>query len=210
MDIYLINFNNLSDTDEFSSKIKRNKFHHKMSRVILKSILKSIYNIDADIQDSNGKPYIKDNSIYFSISHSEHLLGISFDKSPIGFDIEFMRKRNYKDILKYIGYKNINNNISKEDFFKLWTKYEAEYKSGIKNSEISWFKYRNYICSVSSTQNNLPKIYEIEIPRNNINDKELISLKLVNDSAKNENDVVIQEINIASSDLLSPPTLNIE
>lgn len=207
MDIFLINFQNLEKV--INSKIQKSKFHHRVSRILLSSILSDIYKINSDILEENRKPYIKDNPIYFSISHSMNVIGIAVSHAIIGLDIEYKKKRNYKAILKYMGYNNIEN-ITENDFFKIWTKYEAEYKSGLKNSNIKYFSYKNYICSLSSTQSNLPTIYEIMIPINKINESELTNLKFVKDNAKNENEVVIHEIKMASSEFLSPPDLNIE
>ena len=54
------------------------------------------------------------------------------------------------------------------------------------------------------------KIYEVEIPKNKTNPNELINLKQVNDSNKNDNAVEINEINTASLEFLSPLALKIE
>ena len=200
MDIYIIEFN--KDNNKDFKNIPK-----KYSRVILKFLLNKIYNNDDEILENNGKPYVK-SDLYFSISHSNNILVIAFDKAEIGIDIEYLKPRNYKKILNYMGAK-CENEISQEEFYKIWTIYEAEYKSNMKQNIMS-FKYQNYICSVSSLNKNKPVIYEVKIPQNKISEIELMNLKLVKDNAKNENSVVAQEINIASSDFLPLPTLKIE
>lgn len=209
MDIYFISLKDIINT--FGKTELRNKygnFHHHYSRIVLKFLLSKIYNIKSDILEENKRPYIKDNPIFFSISHSENILGIAFDKKMLGLDVEYIKERDYKGVLNYYGI-NAPDNISQDEFFQIWTVYEAEYKSKLKNN-IKTFKYGNYMCSLSSENNILPRMYEVTIPTNKIKDNELINLNVVNESAKDENAIVIQEINIPSSDFLSPSDLKIE
>jgi len=159
MDIYFINLNLSQDIIE--NKIILNKVHHKMSRLFLKYILETGYNIHSpEILIKNKKPYLEDNLIYFSISHSNSVIGIAFDVSNIGFDIEYKKNRNIKSLLKHYGLEN--NNITEEEFYQMWTVYEAEYKSGEKINCIS-FNYKNYMCSISCKNQKIDKIFEIKV-----------------------------------------------
>lgn len=206
MDIYLIELNCFT---ELKDRAYLKQYQHKYAHLFLAFILKTIYGIESQILIAkNGKPYITNNPIYFSISHSQQIIALAISQKPIGIDIEFKKVRKYNELLNFLSVSNIKN-ITQEKFYQLWTMYEAEYKSQIKNNIFS-FSYGNYICSVSSECNIKPTIYEIKIPRNIIKEIELTNLKLVNDNAKKENEVVIKEINIASSDVLTPLTLNIE
>ena len=195
MDIFFIEFPTKKDT-------------LKSSRILLCYLLKNFYDKDLEILENNGKPYIND-ELNFSISHSQNVLSIAFDTSPIGIDIEFsLKNRKYDELLKQMGIETIEN-ITKEEFYKIWTIYEANFKSGV-NQENFCFKYKEYICSLSSRIKSIPVIYEVKIPINKTIESELMNLKLTKDNAQKENSVVIQEIVIASSELLSLPTLKIE
>ena len=192
----------------FIVEFQKKKETLKYSRVLLKYLLSNFYKKDSQILEDNGKPYI-DDELHFSISHSQNILVIAFDEYPIGIDIEYsLKDRKYNDLLKQMGCE-ATRDISKEEFYKIWTIYEADFKSSIHQENIC-FKYKDYICSLSSRTKSIPAIYEVKIPKNKIIESELINLKLTNDNAQKENSVVIQEIVIASSELLSLPTLKIE
>ena len=201
MDIFLINF----ETE--LNKLETSKFQKCVSKIFANKILKDFYKSDYKVLKKSNKPYIKNNPLYLSIAHSENLVAIAYDKDIIGFDVEFIKKRDYEKILKFFNLEA--ENVSQIEFYQIWTNYEASFKSCLK-VPCNNFIYKNYVCSLSSKNNTLPVIYEITIPKNKINDNELINLKLVKDSAKNENEVVIQEINIASLEFLPPETLKIE
>ncbi len=126
-------------------KIALSKLQHKLARKLLDYLLKVKFGIIDEVLVKNGKPYLKNNPIYFNISHSKYLIGILFDSEPVGLDIEYKRKRNYRAILDYL---NFNKDVSEEEFFQLWTVYEAEFKSGLKEDIIS-FDYENYSVSIS-------------------------------------------------------------
>lgn len=145
MDVFFIKLN----TENIEKK-ELEKFHHKSSRLYLSKILKDYYGIEDEIKEEGGRPYIENNPVYFSISHSNSLLGIACSKNKIGFDIEFKKEKDYKKISKRMNFEL--ENPAQEEFYKAWTKYEAELKSGFKN-KIKQFDYENYSCSVS---------YEIE------------------------------------------------
>ena len=55
----------------------------------------------------------------------------------------------------------MDNTLSEEEFYQWWTIYEAEYKSQIKDKILS-FKYKNYVCTISSRNKEIEKIYEID------------------------------------------------
>ena len=106
-----------------------------------------------------------------------------FDEYDCGVDIEFIKTRNHKKILEYF---NIDNNLSEEEFYQWWTVYEAEYKSQIKNGVLS-FKYKNYVCSISSNNKTIENIREIDFQDNKniefkdyVVDKYYLPLKIKN------------------------------
>ena len=103
------------------------------SHDLLKKILKEEYNIDSFtiIKNEFGKPYLKDNQLYFSISHDIDTCAIAISSSEIGIDLEYLNY-NEKVINKYFydAEKEImakSNNL-KYDFTKIWVKKEAYLK----------------------------------------------------------------------------------
>ena len=64
-----------------------------------------------------GKPYLKSNRAYFSISHSGNLVICAVSDVEIGADVQQIKKIREKTS-EYIG-------AEYENFFSLWTKKEA-------------------------------------------------------------------------------------
>jgi len=174
MDLF---FTKIDEIYNNTDRITISKIQHSLGRKLLDYLLKEKFNIFDNVIEENGKPCIKNNPIYFSISHSKYLIGILFDINPVGLDIEFKRKRNYKSILEYF---NFYNEISEEEFFQLWTSYEAEFKSGLKEKLIS-FNYENYAISISckKMQNKLLNLYLLKEQDNNFLVEKLETPKLL-------------------------------
>jgi len=162
MEIFFINLKNLSEYN--SDNIKLSKLQHKYSEFFSQKILNDFYKNNSIIVKEKNKPYVKNKSLFLSISHSKEILIIIFDINEVGIDIQYKKKIDYKNILKRF---KINNELSEENFFQLWTIYEAEYKSKI-NKNILSFKYENYICSISSENEIKPNLFEIIIKNNKI------------------------------------------
>ena len=156
MDIWFfnINFQNLPQRTELK------KIQHFYSEKFLEILLRDFYKNKAEILVKSGKKFLKNNSLYFSISHSHNLLAFAFDKAKIGIDVELLKNRNHSKILKYFGINQ--QNISPEEFYKIWTAYEAEYKSGT-NKNLKNFKYKNFICAISSENSGEPYVYESDV-----------------------------------------------
>lgn len=91
---------------------KINKNYENQKNKIIKSILKNEYNISnyEICYNVNGKPYIKNNKVFFNISNDNQYMLIVFSKYPIGVDIQFYKKlnENFKKIL------NINEKDDKK------------------------------------------------------------------------------------------------
>ena len=151
MQLFLINF------QKKINKIQNNKFQKEHSRFFVQYILKNFFNTDDTLKkEENGKPYLEKNSFKISISHSEDLVAILFDKNDCGVDVEKIKQRNYKKILSRF---NIEKNFSLNEFYQWWTIFEAEFKSKIKQKTIN-FEYKNFICGISSFDKYL-EVFEI-------------------------------------------------
>ena len=168
MDIYFVD---ISENYELE-KQKNSKLQHRVGREVLAYLLKNKYDVESEVLEDNGKPYVDGNSVYFSISHSDKLVGLAFSKSKIGLDIEKKKKRNYREILKH--FKIEDESITEDNFFQMWTVYEAEYKSCVKENLIS-FEYENYMVSVSFEGDENFNFYKL-----NFKDKNLSELKKPN------------------------------
>ena len=130
------------------------------SEDLLKKILKK-YHIEYDIfYNENGKPYIKNNPIYFNISHSGEYIVIVVSDKEIGVDIqEITVKDNVVDRVCTGSEKK--QPITPEYFTKLWVKKESYVKKlgiglsfGLQNVDTTIidtfdiYKVDNYYISV--------------------------------------------------------------
>ena len=203
-DDFLKNVDENSITKEFKSQ--KRCIEYSLGRFLVKFAAEKFYKINnAEIVIENKKPKFKHNPLNFSISHSKNIVAAVFDDDDTGLDIEEMKPRNLEKLSNYFG----RNFSDEKEFYRYWTGYEAQYKS--KKQELISFKFENYMCSVSfSGITTRLRMYELAIPTNNTVPNELINLKLVNESIKNENAVEIKEINTASFEFFPPHSLNIE
>jgi phosphopantetheinyl transferase len=81
---------------------------------------------DAEIlTDENGRPFVKGDPVFFSMSHSGNLLVIAVDDSPIGIDVEFMKKRDFARLSAWFFGEPIPG---RDDFYRHWTRFEAGLK----------------------------------------------------------------------------------
>ena len=169
MNIYFINIEKIiNKIGNDTLRQMYGNYHHHFSRIILKRILEENYNITSSISEDNGRPYIKDSKLDFSISHSKNIIAIGFndkDGAKIGLDIEFIKPREYSKVLKYYGINK--SDITKEEFFQIWTQYEAEFKrcggdfSKLKTRNIFSLKYNGYMAAISTDKNVQPILYEV-------------------------------------------------
>ena len=89
-----------------------------VSEILLKKLLLE-YNINYSLLNfsinNNGKPYIKDNRLFFNISHSNDYVAVAISNYEIGIDII---DKNNKDI-NYNIIKNIEELCKKEAYTKM-------------------------------------------------------------------------------------------
>ncbi len=108
---------------------------HLCGIYLIKYVAKRFYDVkNTEIEYQNRKPFFKSKEICFSISHSNNIVLAAFNNRNIGVDVEFMRPRDYKKIMK--RYDCMDENITKEGFYRFWTLHEAEIKlnSMVKSS----------------------------------------------------------------------------
>lgn len=104
---------------------------HLCGIFLTKYAAKHYYDVkNPEIEYQNRKPFFKSKEICFSISHSNNIVLAAFNNRNIGVDVEFMRPRDYQKIMK--RYDCMDENITKEGFYRFWTLHEAEIKLGSK------------------------------------------------------------------------------
>lgn len=103
------------------------------SQDFLSKILKENYNIDKYelIYNEYGKPFLKDNNLFFNISHDNNLVVIAISDKNIGIDIEYLTYNRFvlKKCFNEKEQHKINDKVNKEkEFTKIWVMKEAYVK----------------------------------------------------------------------------------
>ena len=94
------------------------------TKALLDKVLKKINMIDEIVYNEYGKPYLKSNKIYFSLSDSKEYTVCAISDKEIGVDIEKItyKKRVINKVCNSEEIKEIN---TPEDFTKIWVKKES-------------------------------------------------------------------------------------
>lgn len=103
------------------------------SQDFLSKILKENYNIDKYelIYNEYGKPFLKDNKLFFNISHDNNLVVIAISDKNIGIDIEYLTYNRFvlKKCFNEKEQHKVNDKVNKEkEFTKIWVMKEAYVK----------------------------------------------------------------------------------
>lgn len=117
-----------------------------------------------------GKPYIKDNNIYFNISHSYDYLIVCTSEYEVGIDIEKIRPVK-KELIDYIATENEKEYIYSEKaniekrVFEIYTLKEAYFKmlgTGLQDFKSVEFSIANnrVICKTKKIHSSL--YYDID------------------------------------------------
>ena len=105
--------------------------HYKNSDEALKRILSDFFAIkNAQIlRTENGKPYLADSSLFFSVSHTHDMLFIAFSSANVGLDAENLsRNVDFAPIVKKFTETEQKSIRSKKDFLKNFTAKESAVK----------------------------------------------------------------------------------
>ena len=123
-----------------------------------KCILREKYNIeDREIIFEDKKPFLKNKTKYFSLSHSSEKIALAFSDFDCGIDIEKVKPRDFESIAKRMNFEC--NNL--EDFYQAWTNYEASYKLGKEASNQFFCPIEEYVLTAVST--NPKEIFDLYI-----------------------------------------------
>lgn len=114
-----------------TDKLSRGKMLSVYGRALLGFMLWENYGIEGFSYDygKEGKPYLKNENIYFNISHSGKYVLCCTDKQEIGCDIEKVKEYNPKISKRFFTEKEnelLENSDFKEKLFtKMWTNKES-------------------------------------------------------------------------------------
>lgn len=116
----------------------------------------------------NGKPFLKNEKIFFSISHCSQGVGVAVDDFPIGLDIQ--EKGEYKERIAERFFAESENKKIKasadkdEAFTRLWTLKESVIKcEGKTLAEIGKFSFENYEKFFEKYEKKFSSLYEKNI-----------------------------------------------
>lgn len=124
------------NTRIFLSKLKQSI----KSDDYVKFILNKYFDIDISnifiSKSENGKPYIDDLGIHYSISHKKNYMVAVFSRKEVGIDIEIISDKNYMKIANRYFFEDEKSYIGNEKsdlqknirFLEVWTKKEAYIK----------------------------------------------------------------------------------
>ncbi len=162
MDIFYLDIDLFINSGIIQGKTKYEK-EHNAGLYIIEYASKNFFNIlNNEIEIVNKKPRFKYSDMHFSISHSHNIAAVCFDKNDTGFDIEFIKNRNWQKISERMNFNLQKNSI--EEFYKCWTRYEAEFKLQKKAKNTLTLIKGNYAISIAS-ENELeikPEFYYIK------------------------------------------------
>ena len=108
---------------------------------ILADILKRDYFIEEMpeiLRDDLGKPYLKEGTLQFNVSHSGEYLAIAISESPVGIDIQgpkTIREGTFKKVVQPQEAVLIGSERER-DFLRLWTLKESFVKAEGKGLRI--------------------------------------------------------------------------
>ncbi|MBQ8545749.1 MAG: 4'-phosphopantetheinyl transferase superfamily protein [Clostridia bacterium] len=141
-----VEYLNIDYPNSASLKDKRIIEHNTAYSLLDKMLSECGINEYEILKNENGKPYLKDNSIHFSISHTDGLCAVCLNDMPIGIDCEKIdpsfKNRAQPFAKRYFTSCEIEllekNNYGLVTFFKIWTGKEAVIKKyGYNSSHIT-------------------------------------------------------------------------
>jgi len=94
--------------------------------VVSRAFRRRVLGSEAEIlTEDSGRPYVKGNPVFFSISHSGNILVMAVDSYSVGIDVEFMKVRDFARLSSRFFGECIKD---REAFYRRWTCFEAGLK----------------------------------------------------------------------------------
>ena len=117
---------------------ERHQLEHNTAYIMLNHLLEKHFSISNPkiLKTKNGKPYIENKNVHFSLSHTNGLVACVIANSCVGVDCEKIVTKSKEEIQKFAKRFFVENEInllekggfSQNDFFKIWTGKEATIK----------------------------------------------------------------------------------
>ena len=116
------------------------------SETFTKFILAKYYNIpNAEMSKTiNGKPYLKNDKVFFNASHSKGLLAIAVAKSEVGLDVESLSGKPRPAVLAKFSAREKYEIVTSADFYTHWTARESYIKYVAGSLAAMWRRVEFY------------------------------------------------------------------
>lgn len=120
---------------------KKRAEHYHAPRAVLRDLLGKYLKKNSHeiifLKNTQGKPYVKDSSLHFNISHAKDLALLAFANQSLGIDIEWKNPqlkilpiaKRFFTIAEHHRLLHLPNKEQWEYFYHLWTKKEAYTKA---------------------------------------------------------------------------------
>lgn len=109
----------------------------------------------------NGKPYIENDPVYFSISHSKNVAAVAISPVNVGVDVEYIDNIDLKIAERFFTKEEYNEIKSSENpdrtFFRIWTLKESLLKLTGTGMKTSLNSFRIILGDKTGTDLNRPK-----------------------------------------------------
>lgn len=79
----------------------------------------------AFIKNEHGKPYLKENPLFFNLSHSREIAVFAVCEREVGIDVEALVPRKYDQIFNRFSEREREEIKSSDDFLRHWTVKES-------------------------------------------------------------------------------------
>ena len=101
------------DFDENQSQKDKGAAEHLLAHSTLKIMLREYFGIENPqiLKNENGKPYIENGNVHFSLAHSNGLCAVAVADFPVGIDCEKLKPRDIEEIKKFANRFFLKNEI---------------------------------------------------------------------------------------------------
>jgi len=154
-----------SETWMSDMELKRlNGFHfenRKREFIGVRQLRNQLCPSESIINEPNGKPKFRSNSLQLSVSHSKESVCLGISKKPIGMDLEGIDARILRVKDKFVNQSEMTlyPTDSQEDLTILWTIKESAYKLcnikglSFKNDIIAYYRSNNeHKCMIRTSK----------------------------------------------------------
>jgi phosphopantetheinyl transferase len=145
----------------------RDKARSLVSGLLLRSFC-GLINENQLMYGKNGKPYLRDGSVYFNLSHSGEYVVLAVSDREVGVDIEKIKPYPKKVATRFFTQKEqawLESESTDENFFRIWTGKESVMKAAGQGLSmqpqslcvlsgtawfLEWFLYDNHMICLAA------------------------------------------------------------